>query len=554
MIASPPRIAKSIAFLLDKSEKIRAGGGEVEGGGGISANQLLLKRHLQSRNHAGLQFILRDRNGRVVAFELNQLMQDRLSMENDPVDLHDLRHVMDGRPKLHLPHMRDSFGGGDAAHSEEKSAAAALLDRMDVWILFPILDKSGAVNGVVSVWDEHSQTDLQAACVHMSFAKSGELIPFTEDGIALGPTRFDNELRLAGMLASGLPSAALSYRVTNPGADITRGEQAIGLPETRPLIESVAEVVPKAITSDLGRNVGDDDKRVYHQVTHSGGDPIRFKRPKNARSKISVDYRGVQCISTSRWAADLGFGFVVKQDLSEAMRPSKTTLRFLVSSLVVLLGGFVAVQGVSIFRRCKHRLFEGDWVGPYRIVEKISDGATGVVYKAEHRMLGRMAAVKVLKPQWMDPASLVRFDREARMVAMMKSKHTICVYDYGTSDGGEPYFAMELLSGVSLDVLVHGRGRFDPWKTLSHLREIAEPLREAHGMGMVHGDLKPQNLIMTQGDDVPESLVLIDFGLAKCWAPSHIDVTDSAPGEDANRSASSGETSARFWMGTPMQS
>ncbi|MEZ4259245.1 MAG: serine/threonine-protein kinase [Polyangiaceae bacterium] len=146
---------------------------------------------------------------------------------------------------------------------------------------------------------------------------------------------------------------------------------------------------------------------------------------------------------------------------------------------------------------------------PYRLIEKIGQGAAGEVWEAEHTELARRYAIKILSPAHAAAHDAIeRFRREARAVAKLRHPSLVELHDFGKSLDGRVFLAMELLEGETLDARIEkGIG----WVDATHLAiEVTHALEAAHGAGVVHRDLKPANLFLTK--DGP--LKLLDFGVA----------------------------------------
>lgn len=159
--------------------------------------------------------------------------------------------------------------------------------------------------------------------------------------------------------------------------------------------------------------------------------------------------------------------------------------------------------------------FVGQVFGKYRIQEVLGAGGMGVVFRADHTTLHRAAALKLLSPQFADDAFLRRFLREAQVLAQFKHPNIVEVYDFDTASWGTPYYVMEYLSGQTLRPLIAARGPSPDLSAYADLLPgIAGGLAYAHGRGLVHRDLKPDNIFVTSVDGrrVPK---IIDFGIAK---------------------------------------
>jgi serine/threonine-protein kinase len=159
-------------------------------------------------------------------------------------------------------------------------------------------------------------------------------------------------------------------------------------------------------------------------------------------------------------------------------------------------------------------------MGSYRLVEKLGQGGMGEVWRAEHRLLARGAAIKLIRPSALgDPNHsreiVKRFEREAQATAALRSPHTIEVFDYGVAGDGTFHYVMELLDGFSVQALVERFGAVPPERAVHLLRQACHSLAEAHAAGLVHRDIKPANLFACRlGLDV-DFLKVLDFGLVK---------------------------------------
>src|SRR5262249_571821 len=114
-----------------------------------------------------------------------------------------------------------------------------------------------------------------------------------------------------------------------------------------------------------------------------------------------------------------------------------------------------------------------------------------------------------------DPTSLSRFEREVRTTATLTHPNTVEIFDYGRSDDGTFYYVMEYLPGLALDDMVERYGPLPPERAVHFLRQVAQPLREAHAGGLVHRDIKPSNVLACERGGVPDVAKLLDFGLVR---------------------------------------
>jgi serine/threonine protein kinase len=162
----------------------------------------------------------------------------------------------------------------------------------------------------------------------------------------------------------------------------------------------------------------------------------------------------------------------------------------------------------------------GQKVGAYTLIELIGGGGMGEVWLARHELLGRLAAVKLIRPEGALAYSGAeearkRFEREARATSALRSPHTIAIYDFGFTDRRTFYYAMELLEGFSLDVLVEKFGEVPPPRAIHLLRGACESLTEAHERGLIHRDIKPANIFTCAMGLTHDFVKVLDFGLVK---------------------------------------
>ena len=188
-------------------------------------------------------------------------------------------------------------------------------------------------------------------------------------------------------------------------------------------------------------------------------------------------------------------------------------------AIVLATGLFIAMLLASDASRLRAEVAEVRRLGSYRLKEKIGQGGMGEVWRASHRFLARPAAVKLVRPVHLSAMEqqretvLERFLREARATAALGSNHTVRIFDFGISDGGSFYLAMELLEGIDLQSLVSRFGPQPAGRVRDILLQVCDSLAEAHDMGLIHRDVKPGNIMLCrQGRDVDVAKVL-DFGI-----------------------------------------
>jgi tRNA A-37 threonylcarbamoyl transferase component Bud32 len=176
----------------------------------------------------------------------------------------------------------------------------------------------------------------------------------------------------------------------------------------------------------------------------------------------------------------------------------------------------IAVFGSHRIQVLEEQAFEAQQLGQYRLKRRLGAGGMGEVYLAEHLLLRRPCAVKLIRPEQAgDPTNLQRFEREVQAMATLTHWNTVEIYDYGHADDGTFYYVMEYLPGQNLDHLVTCYGPLPPARAIHLLRQVCRALREAHGIGLLHRDIKPSNIIACERGGVYDVAKLLDFGLVQ---------------------------------------
>jgi eukaryotic-like serine/threonine-protein kinase len=180
------------------------------------------------------------------------------------------------------------------------------------------------------------------------------------------------------------------------------------------------------------------------------------------------------------------------------------------------LGAVTAIFGTHTINTFRTEAFRARQLNQYRLGKKLGAGGMGEVYFAEHQLLKRPCAIKLIKPALSQQARvLARFELEVRATARLSHWNTVEVYDYGRTDDGTFYYVMEYLPGLSLQQLVDRHGPLPPDRVIYLLRQACDALHEAHQMGLIHRDLKPPNIFAAFRGGRYDVAKLLDFGLVK---------------------------------------
>ena len=176
----------------------------------------------------------------------------------------------------------------------------------------------------------------------------------------------------------------------------------------------------------------------------------------------------------------------------------------------------VSVFGSYTINSIRREAFKARQLGQYRLKKKLGAGGMGEVHRAEHQLLKRPCAIKLIQPsKAADATALARFEREVQATAKLTHWNTVEIFDYGHSDDGTFYYVMELLPGQSLEDIVRLYGPLPPERAVHFLRQACNALREAHAKGLIHRDIKPANVFAAERGGIYDVAKVLDFGLVR---------------------------------------
>jgi serine/threonine-protein kinase len=240
-------------------------------------------------------------------------------------------------------------------------------------------------------------------------------------------------------------------------------------------------------------------------------------------------WRSIAAIAAFPVATELLL-FLVHPDVFRLARRVATVQRVGETVSLLLIAAILAGYGAYLVQTMHVRARDARQFNQYRLRDEIGTGGMGEVYLAEHRLLKRPCAIKVIRPERArDPRSLERFEREVRATAWLSDPNILEVYDYGRTADGTFFCAVEYLHGLDLDVLVGRHGPLPPGRVIYLLGQACEALAEAHAAGLIHRDLKPANIFAARRGRRYDFVKLLDFGLVEIVAARH----EASPGGEA---------------------
>lgn len=419
-----------------------------------------------------------DRQGVVIASAAPEYLGRRISPGEY---LAAVRDVLGGATRFVRPYReRDRIEG-------EPSPVFA---RPMIWFKSPVFDAAGlAVAGLgFAHYADSRFTGILGAA---SPGTSGEVYALTADGLMLSDSRYAASLRAAGALPPDSGNGALQVQIRDPGGALTEGRKL-------PADWAAAPLTRLAALAGAARRATD---------------------PAAQRGVILEpyrNYRGDEVIGAWRWLADYDFAVAVEMSREEAYAPLRY-LNFAFSLLAALAGLAVLAVLWSMWNVRRLRIAAGDAqvIGQYRLERQLGEGAMGTVYLAQHALLKRPTAIKLLKSHLATDEVIGRFEREARLASQLVHPNTIGIYDYGRTPDGVFYYVMEYLEGQSLDEILDAEGPLPVARLIHVLRQTCGALREAHGRGLIHRDIKPHNLMLCQRAGEFDVVKILDFGLVK---------------------------------------
>lgn len=176
----------------------------------------------------------------------------------------------------------------------------------------------------------------------------------------------------------------------------------------------------------------------------------------------------------------------------------------------------ITCWGVHAIGALRREAYQARQFGHYRLSRLLGSGGMGDVYIAEHTLLKRPCAIKVIKPEKNGEAKMLeRFEREVCSTAKLTHWNTVAIYDYGQASDGTFFYVMEYLPGLNLNEIVQLFGPLSPARTVHMLDQVCDALIEAHHEGMIHRDIKPANIFAAKRGNLYDVAKLLDFGLVR---------------------------------------
>lgn len=485
-LAGDPRLVLDVETLLQKAGKdIPPYDRRLD-----AWREPILERIEEVRKIEGFgYFILVDRFGHSIAYEGQGLMGSKPSRFGYGL----LGDVVAGNSRFIAASTRRLIDG----HPLE----GELMNRH--YVATPVKNDEGYVVAVLVLGfpaRESLATILQAGWT----GKSGEIYLINAEALILSGARFPVEHEGMNEAARQAEKGTVLPKLwaRDPGGDLMQGYRPKGNPRTWTRTPTAAEAI----------------SRRYTQNDATEGVVMTPYR----------DYRGVPTVGAWRWLTQHDIGMICEMDAGEALAP----LRIMQASAgsLLLLGAVFAgawVWSLYSLSRVQGRLEGIRTVGQYTLESQIASGGMGEVFLANHALLKRPTAIKIVRQDLVTPALTEKFVREVTLASQLRSPYTVQIYDFGVAQGRLPYCAMEFVPGMNLDEVVKAGGALPAARVIHILRQVFESLAEAHGAKLIHRDIKPHNVMLAELGGRSDVVKVLDFGLAKAVESEY--GVDSAP-------------------------
>lgn len=472
-VADDPDILAPAQSLLRLSHNEQTTSRDILISPHLTALRESIRPLMQSHDYADFSLIAPD--GRLLASSIDQLIGVHVETNLAPT----LEKVMAGKTCVTAPFPSRIMLPDD--HGVSRAGAPVIL------VLAPLRDAQQRVIAAVGLRLPPGKGFSEILSV-ARLGASGETLAFNKQGLLASTVRFESDLRDLGLLSGEEnEEAILNLSLRDPGVNLMTGGHSVLHRSQWPLIHFVAEATQEKTGVD-----------------------VRGHR----------DYRGVEVLAAWTWLPELELGIATKVDRAEAFQPLQILyISFYASAGMSIVGALVTLAAVPWVRRfqrqARQAAITGGKLGQYILEEPIGEGGFAMVYRARHVLLRRPVALKILKPAITSALTIARFEREVQTTSMLTHPNTVAIYDYGHTVEGLFYYAMEYLDGISLRDLVARFGPLPEGRVIYIMRQICGSLAEAHGLGMVHRDVSPGNVLLNRRGGQCDVVKVLDFGLVK---------------------------------------
>ena len=379
--------------------------------------------------------------------------------------------VAEGKPKFVLPFYPQVY-------SKKKEISPFPI----VWMQVPVFDANNKVIATFGMGRRADQ-DFTRILRTARMGSSGETYAIDKDGWFISESRYEDKMRELDLLPDDTTkSSIMNLQARGYNFEISK--------DLRTLTPLAALVV----------------------AAQESNSPVT----EGVVIKPSIDYKGDEVIGAWAWLPQYNFGLITQINAKEAFSPLRNLYIVIGIAILLLLiaAGYSFYTGLQL-ESVKTQLGSAIQMGQYQIERLIGEGGMGSVYLARHQLLKRPTAIKVIKLDKTTPDAQKRFEQEVKLASQLSHPNTIEVFDYGITRKKQAYCAMEYLHGHSLAEVVQKSGALPPARVVHIMQQVCGSLYEAHTLGLIHRDIKPQNIILLNKVGLPDFVKVLDFGLAK---------------------------------------
>ncbi len=326
------------------------------------------------------------------------------------------------------------------------------------------------------------------------------------------PFRDEDRVAAAPRLRQGPPFAWIVAPVRDAGGAVIA---ALGIAE--PVDGVFASILNAARPGETGEAFAFDERGAMLSAERFGEiTPLHRKVEEGVVLEPYVNHRGAQVIGAAQWLPEYGMGVAIEIEAAEAYAP----LRYLNVAFGVVFGALVIAVAAALGSalsvvRLRRQIGETRKLGHYRLQKLIGSGGMANVYLAQHNLLKRPTAVKLLKPARATDEMIARFEREVQLASSLSHPNTVEIFDFGRTRDGLFYYAMEYLDGLNISEVLAKGGPLPVARAIHILRQVCAALSEAHAKGLVHRDIKPENIMICRHGGAFDFVKILDFGLVK---------------------------------------
>lgn len=228
-----------------------------------------------------------------------------------------------------------------------------------------------------------------------------------------------------------------------------------------------------------------------------------------------------RCVAVVAVISAALLGVTVTAGLADPVTRGQLPVLLTVTVLLLAAVGPMAVYGSFKLSTLQREAAAARQLGQYRLRRRLGAGGMGEVFLAEHRLLKRPCALKLIRPERAgDPDVIRRFEREVKAMARLTHFNAVEIFDYGRTREGTFFYVMEYLEGPTLEDLVLQSGRLPAARAVHFLRQLCGALHEAHSIGLIHRDVKPGNVLVCRHGGLSDVVKLLDFGLVRHAGPT----------------------------------